>query len=98
LSSSLGNLGASRRAIEARIGINRASSSGARRQRADQHLGDGINAAQRVMSFARPGQDWFALFPANGWRFGTPCRIFVYQESESTTFARAQVYEAIATG
>jgi hypothetical protein len=100
LSSSLGNLGASRN-IEARIGIN----LGPVRLVQDVNgqtniLGDGINAAQRVMSFARPGQVLISRSYYN-WLAGASehhVELFAYQGVRIDKHSREhEVYEAIAT-
>ena len=57
LLSSLGDLGSHGKTIEARIGINLGPVCLVQDVNGQNNIiGDGINAAQRVMSFARPGQ------------------------------------------
>jgi hypothetical protein len=101
LSSSLGDLGLNGNAIEARIGIN----LGPVRLVHDVNgqtniIGDGINAAQRVMSFARPGQvlvsrSYHNLLVGTSERYA---RLFAYQGFRVDKHSREyEIYEVIAT-
>jgi len=102
LSSSLGDPGSSDSAIEARVGIN----LGPVRlvQDVNGHtniIGDGINAAQRVMSFADPGQvlvsrSYHNLLVAISEQYA---RLFAYQGVRVDKHSREhEIYEVVATG
>jgi class 3 adenylate cyclase len=101
LSSSLGNVGPNGDSIEARIGIN----LGPVRLVQDVNgqtniIGDGINAAQRVMSFACPGQvlvsrSYYSLLVGTSECYAG---LFAYQGLRVDKHSREhEIYSVIAT-
>jgi Adenylate and Guanylate cyclase catalytic domain len=100
LSSSLGAFGLSN-SIEARIGINFGPVRVVQDVNGQTNIvGDGINAAQRVMSFARPGQVLISRSYHN-LLVGTSegyARLFAYQGFRVDKHSREhEIYEVIAT-
>jgi hypothetical protein len=100
LSSSFGDLGLNTNVIEARIGINLGPVCLVQDVNGRTNIiGDGINAAQRVMSFARPGQILVSRTYRNSL-VGTSARyasLFAYQGFRIDKHARKhEIYEVIA--